>query len=365
MPVFINAIGTANPANCFAQEDIATFMVRAMNLDRDDARKLKVIHKKSGIQFRHSVIEDYGKEKNFSFYNEDQTSGFSPSTSKRMELYRKHAARLSYDAAKSCLENSETSNKNITHLICVSCTGMYAPGLDIDLLNLLKLNSHVNRTSINFMGCYAAINAIKLGYAICKAEEAAKVLIVCTELCSIHFQNENTEDNILANALFADGAAALLLSTGLTANTRLKLDSFYNEIAADSASDMAWQIGNTGFEMKLSAYVPKIIGDGISKFIDNLKSQNGIADQKIDYYAIHPGGKKILESIEAAMQLAKDDNKHAYQVLEKFGNMSSPTILFVLKLLMENISEEKPDKNILCLAFGPGLTLESMLLKTI
>jgi alpha-pyrone synthase len=365
MPVFINAIGTANPANCIAQEDIASFMVRAMNLDQDNARKLKVIHKKSGIQFRYSVIDDYGKKKNFSFYNQDQTAGFSPSTSKRMELYRKHAAKLSYDAAKSCLEKSEISNESITHLICVSCTGMYAPGLDIDLVNLLELNTHINRTSINFMGCYAAINAIKLGHAICKAEETAKVLIVCAELCSIHFQNENTEDNMLANALFADGAAALLLSTVKTATTKIKLDSFYNEIAADSASDMAWQIGDTGFEMKLSAYVPQIIGDGISKFIDNLKKENGLAHQKVDHFVIHPGGKKILESIEAALHLSKSDNRHAYQVLEKFGNMSSPTILFVLKLFIENLAKEEHDKNVLCLAFGPGLTLESMLLKTV
>ncbi len=365
MSVFINALGTATPANCFEQERIAEFMVQAMNLNHNDARKLKTIHKASGIKFRHSVIDDYGKEKNFSFYNQDQKTGFSPSTAKRMELYRKHAAKLSYNAAKSCLENSEISNEDITHLICVSCTGMYAPGLDIDLLNLLKLNSHVNRTSINFMGCYAAINAIKLGHAICKAEEEAKVLIVCTELCSIHFQNDNTEDNLLANALFADGAAALLLSSKLTASTRLKLDSFYNEIAADSANDMAWQIGDSGFEMKLSAYVPKIIGNGISRFINNLKSQNGIANQKIDFYAIHPGGKKILESIEGAMHLTKEDNKHAYQVLEKYGNMSSPTILFVLNLLVENLKEVERDKNVLCLAFGPGLTLESMILKTV
>ena len=365
MPVFINAIGTATPPNKLAQENIAQFMVRAMDLNREDARKLKVIHKMSGIKFRHSVIDDYGKEKDFSFYNKDSKSGYSPTTSKRMQLYRAHAADLSAQAARVCLSETKIKAESITHLICVSCTGMYAPGLDIDLVRSLNLNRHVSRTSINFMGCYAAINAIKIAEAICKSDSKAVVLLVCAELCSIHFQNDNTDDNLLANALFADGVAAMILSSEKQENTRLKLGYFYNEIANDSAKEMAWHIGDSGFEMKLSSYVPKIIGEGIARFIQNLKNSNGISTQNMDYFAIHPGGKKILESIEDALQIKKEDNKHAYKVLENFGNMSSPTILFVLKELIQNIPKEEKDKNILGLAFGPGLTFESMILKTV
>src|SRR5579859_1530657 len=201
---YITSIGTANPPHCFDQQTIADFMVRAMKLKAEDARKLRALYRATGIEARHSVLADYGRTKDFDFFPENQPSQLFPSTQQRLELFKKWALKLSLESIDQCLKKTSLPINQITHLVVVSCTGMYAPGLDIDIVKGLKLNPSINRTCINFMGCYAAFNALKLADVFCNADKNAKTLIVCTELCSIHFQKENTEDNMLANALFAD-----------------------------------------------------------------------------------------------------------------------------------------------------------------
>lgn len=359
---YITAIGTANPAHRFRQEDIAGFMLRKMEVHNGEARKLKAIFKSSGIQFRHSVLEDYGREDNFSFYPNDNSSAH-PSTAKRLEIFRDHAITLSSAAVKDLKTVRAFDAQEITHLIVVSCTGMYAPGLDIDLVRILGLNSSVQRTAINFMGCYAAFNALKLGDACCSAAPNAKVLIVCTELCSLHFQRNATEDNLLANALFADGSAAVLMENAPAGSVALKPEVFYSDLAFEGEQDMAWNVGDYGFEMRLSAYVPEIIRSGIATLTENLLSRLSCSVRDIGHFAIHPGGRRILEVIEQQLGLSKEDNRHAYRVLENFGNMSSATVLFVLNQIFRSLGVHNSGERVLSFAFGPGLTLESMLLK--
>lgn len=361
---FITSIGTANPIHRLRQVDIARFMIRAMNLGGDDARKLSALFRATGIDTRYSVLEDYSRSEHFHFYENTPDMEPFPSTKRRLELYRKHALALSLEAVSRCLaERSEIRKDSITHLIVVSCTGMYAPGLDIDLTKALGLRSGVERTCINFMGCYAAFNALKLAHAACSANPQSKVLIVCTELCSIHFQKENTEDNILANALFADGSAAVLVESEASGAPSLQLEKFECELATEGEHDMAWTVGDLGFEMRLSSYVPEVIRTGIKNLTRSLlsKVQKNFSD--ISYFAIHPGGKKILEAIEQELGINRDQNKHAYDVLRNYGNMSSPTVLFVLDQVRKNLIPSDHKKKILSFAFGPGLTLESMILQ--
>jgi len=357
---YITAIGTATPPHRFSQSTIADFMTKNMQLDAHDARKLNTVFKASGIEYRHSVLEDYGKQKNYSFYPETFGNGSFPSTEKRIKAFRENALPLSIAAVEQI---PDFDPKNITHLIVVCCTGMYAPGLDIELVQTLNLSPSIHRTCITFMGCYAAFNAIKAADLFCKADETSHVLIVCTELCSLHFQKESTEDNLLANALFADGAAALLIEGKTTKARRLKLESFYNDIAFAGSSDMAWTIGNFGFEMKLTAYVPSVIREGIEKLTRRLLEKINKEVKDIRHFAIHPGGKKILETIEQQLSIPREKNKHAHEVMKNFGNMSSPTVLFVLKDIFENLNADDRDEYIVSFAFGPGLTLESMVLK--
>lgn len=363
---FITSIGTATPPHVLSQSAIADFMTRAMQLNSDDAHKLRVLFRASGIETRHSVVEDYGKTGEFHFYENTRDLEPFPSTKRRLELYHRHALAISLEAVSRCLAKIADFRKDsITHLVVVSCTGMYAPGLDIDLVKALGLNSDVERTSINFMGCYAAFNALKLADAACASRPETKALIVCTELCSIHFQKENTEDNMLANALFADGAAALLVEAIPRAGLNLQQESFHCELATEGEHDMTWTVGDLGFEMRLSSYVPEVVGSGIKNLTRTLLSKIHKSLPEVAYFAIHPGGKKILEAIETELGLTKEQNRHAYEVLRKFGNMSSPTVLFVLEEIYRNLNGTDHDKRILSFAFGPGLTLESMILKII
>ena len=213
------------------------------------------------------------------------------------------------------------------------------------------------------MGCYAAFNGIKAADAICRSNHEAKVLVVCTELCSLHFQPQPDDDNILANALFGDGAAALLVEAGSRGRKSLSLELFYSDLALNGEHDMAWSVADTGFEMRLSSYVPDLLKNSIGRFFRSLLKKGNVEQQHVKYFAIHPGGKKILQAIEKELELTKEQNRFAYEVLENFGNMSSPTVVFVLKAILDQLQPEDDGALIWSAAFGPGLTLESMLLK--
>lgn len=361
---FLTSIGVAVPENRFEQSQIGRFMTKAMQLDYENSRKLNAIFRSSGITHRHSVLEDYGKDQDFSFYPNTENFEPFPSTEERLQEYQTYACDLSVAAIKDCLSKaSGFTTDSITHLIVVSCTGMYAPGLDIDLVEKLGLRHDVQRLNINFMGCYAAFNAIKAGHAFCTADPGSNVLIVCVELCSIHFQKQATEDNMLANALFADGAAAVLMQSKPTSGINLIPEAFHNSLAFTKDTQMAWKVGNLGFEMKLTSYVPEIIQRGIKKLTDDMLNKIGKDFSSIKHFAIHPGGKKILEVIEQELGLSKTDNQYAYSVLSKYGNMSSPTVLFVLYDLLKDLISKDHNSSILSFAFGPGLTMESILFK--
>lgn len=292
---YITSIGTAVPDHKFDQAEIGAFMEKAMQLSERDKRKLRTVFQKSGIETRYSVLSDYGKMKDFSFYANTKDFEPFPTTSQRLDEFQKNAVSLSSRAIKDCLGyHKKLSIQQITHLIVVSCTGLYAPGLDIDLIKSLGLKYDVQRTCINFMGCYAAFNALKIGDAVCKSDSTAKVLIVCTELCSLHFQKEVNDDNMLANALFADGSAAILMESTPRKGINLNPEAFHNSLAVNGAEHMTWSVGNIGFEMKLSSYVPDVIQSGISKLTSDLLKKIQIKPSGIRYFAIHPGGKKFF-----------------------------------------------------------------------
>ena len=273
----ISAIGTAVPGNKIAQSNIFEFMNRAHGFKGKDEIRLKALYRASGISTRHSVIADYSslEMNDWTFYPHNENLQPFPSTQERSKLYQQTAASLAERAVKNCLQKGATDLSEITHLITISCTGMYAPGLDIDLINRLGMQPDVQRTCINFMGCYAAITGIRTADAFCKADSKAKVLVVSAELCTIHFQNKSDEDNLLANALFSDGAAALLMTSSDQGKKGLSPAAFHNQILNDGGENMAWNIGDFGFEMKLSSYVPTLIESGISGMIAQLKQKIG------------------------------------------------------------------------------------------
>ena len=360
----INAIGTAVPPHKAEQSDIIDFMTRHVGQDRRIARKIRALISLSGIESRYSVIPDFGaKESLYEFFPQNQSLEPFPTTSQRMITYQHHASKLALRAVENCLETAAIDRKCVTHLITVSCTGMYAPGLDIELVDKAGLATSTERTAINFMGCYAAFNALKVANSIIEANNKAKVLVVAVELCSLHFQKETNDDALLSNALFGDGAAAVLIGKDREDKPSLSFKNFHNDLALHGKGEMGWFIKDVGFEMKLSGEVPEIIRSGILKLTHDLLRKLNLAVDQIDYFAIHPGGRKILEVIEESLEIAPQQNKAAHEVMSHFGNMSSPTVLFVIKSILETLTDEDRGKKLLSFAFGPGLTMESMLLE--
>ncbi|MDQ4140997.1 MAG: type III polyketide synthase, partial [Bacteroidota bacterium] len=283
----------------------------------------------------------------------------------RMAIYQQEALPLSVAAVTDCLAKLKNFDRSsITHLVTVSCTGMYAPGLDIDLIQALDLPSTTQRTSVNFMGCYAAFNALKVADAFCQADSQARVLVVCTELCTLHFQKYSEYDHLVSNAIFGDGSAAVLVQgKPIPKHINIGLAAFHCELMPAGKKEMAWHIANHGFEMTLSSYVPDLIRQGIRCLTQRLLQKLNLELSTIDLFAIHPGGRKILEAIEKALQLQPEHNCFAYEILRDYGNMSSATVLFVIKSIWQTLSPAHHNQPILSFAFGPGLTLESMLLK--
>ena len=365
MNSYICAIGTANPPLRLPQMQIAGFMADALGFDANDTRKLKALYRASGIEYRYTVLEDYDKANGeYTFYPNTPDLEPFPTVKPRMALYKQHALALSVAAINDCLlQIPEVALSSITHLITVSCTGMYAPGLDIEILEELHLPGTIRRTAINFMGCYAAFNGLKAADAFCQADPQARVLVICTEICTIHFQKYRETDHLVSNALFGDGAAAVLVQARPTESPCLRMESFHCDLVPSGKKEMAWHISDFGFEMTLSSYVPDMIKKGIRKLTDNLLQHLPVSIQDINLFAIHPGGRKILECIEHELGITKEHNRFAYDILQSFGNMSSATVLFVLKSLLESISPEQNQAPVLSFAFGPGLTLEAMLLK--
>ena len=340
-------------------------MIEAHQLEERDAQRLKKLYDVSGIDYRHSVISDFGVERgSYSFFGNEKNLNPFPKTADRSAVYELTAKGLAIKAVESLLQSSQHVLQKISHIITVSCTGMYAPGLDIDIIDSLNLNRSIERTCINFMGCYGAFNALKTADYICRADETAKVLIVDVELCTLHFQRENTLENWVSNSLFADGASAVLVEgeRHCTTNSGFLLKTFFNTLVIEAKNEMAWRVGDTGFQMHLSSHIAKNIGKKIKEVTSALIKKSGLERSAISHLAIHPGGRRILEVCEDLLELPEEALHYSYDVLKQYGNMSSATILFVLEKL---IKQTTPGDKTMSFAFGPGLTFESMILETV
>jgi len=351
----IISIGTALPSFCHRQMDILQFMQTVYATSETDKRKMRFLYQQSGISQRYSVIPDYSKPLHeWKFYPPTENLEPFPSLEQRMNLYHRHAPLLSVDAIRDCLNHAHDPKK-ITHLITVRCTGMSAPGLDLQVMELLDLEKNIFRTSINFMGCYAAIHALKIADVICKTSHDAEVLVVCTELCTLHFQRDATMDNITSSLLFGDGSAAVLITSDKHPADGLILDNFHSEIISKGKRDMAWELSSSGFLMTLSGYIPELIETDFRPVVEHALHKQNTTLEDITHWCIHPGGKRILEAIYKSLGFDNGQLNCSYDILKQFGNLSSATILFVLKEMMK----ENRNKKLFGAAFGPGLTVET------
>ncbi|GMQ80630.1 MAG: type III polyketide synthase [Rhodothermia bacterium] len=363
-PVYIHHIDTAVPDISYPQEKIGQVMLAQIDPESKGARLLRRVYKHSGIEKRHSVIRDYAdNDHDGLFFDATSDSYRSPSTGVRNDLYAIEARKLFLEVSRRAIEGCPEIDKNdITHVITVSCTGFFAPGPDYHIVKDLGLDPSTQRFHIGFMGCYAAFPALKMAEAFCTADPEAVVLIACLELCTLHLHPSEEIDGIVATSVFGDGASSAIVSarTPAFANTSLKITKLLSTLAPDSEEDMAWSIGDHGFDMVLSMHVPHILEANVESIVTTLLKEVGLKRKDIDHWAIHPGGRAILDKTEQALGLNGDSLSASRFVLRDYGNMSSATILFVLKEIL-TLKAARPDEKIFAMAFGPGLTVESAL----
>lgn len=358
MPVYIQNIATSVPEHSFNQDFLRDRMKEYVSNERATESIIHRIYSNSGIQKRHTVINDFRQNGHDPFFFKKDGSLNTPSTGSRNELYTEHARKMFIQLAKKLIdENSAVQKESITHVITVSCTGFFAPEPAFDIVKNLNLAPSTQRFHLGFMGCFAAFPALKMARSFCKSSPDATVMIICLELCSIHLQNSEATDNLISASVFADGASGVIVSNSKPENSGFRLDQFSSSIAENSEKDMAWTIGDTGFDMVLSTYVPDIIKSNLKSAVLPLFQNYDISLKDIKYWAIHPGGRAILDKIEQNFGLKAAQLEASRSVLQEYGNMSSATIFFVLKYLLEN--QALKDETALAMAFGPGLTIES------
>jgi predicted naringenin-chalcone synthase len=338
-------------------------MQKIYGLDAKEGRKLAFMYRQSEIETRYSILADYtqSNREHWDFISPANDEPL-PNLDERMKIYNREALPLSVQAIDDCIKNMLTPEE-VTHLITVSCTGMSAPGLDLQIAEEMNMKPEVFRTSVNFMGCYGAVHALKLAKLICDSTPNSNVLIVATEFCSIHFQKEYTPDSASSTILFSDGSAAVLISNCIASEKKIQLIDFYSKVAYRGKKDMAWELSHKGFIITLSSYIPDLIEQDIAALVEEATQHSGFSVKDITHWCIHPGGKKILNAIQKQLQLSDDDMRFSRSILSKYGNMSSPTVLFVLKEIFENMNEEPA--TIFGTAFGPGLTMETFLCRKV
>ena len=378
-PPVLRSLQAIVPDTVLRQEQVRDVFAQQPGLGRLAQRIVTTSFTVSGIDTRHTVIDELSLESEVAdpvFFDRRSGMLLAPGTKVRNELYTREATRLFVEAARQTLEaDPDLGPADVTHVITVSCTGFHAPGPEYEIVRALGLSDAVQRFHLGFMGCYASMPALRAASQFCAADEDAVVLVVSVELCTLHLRSSEDPDTIVASSLFADGAAAGIVTARdlPSAVTALRLDRFHTAIAPEGEKDMAWTIGDAGFEMILSTSVPQIIGETINGALRPLYAgeselaeafEDGAVGEAIRHWAIHPGGRSILDKVQERMNLSDVQLHPAREVLRENGNMSSATVLFVLKRILEEEGAVAGDR-VSAMAFGPGLTAESALMTVV
>ncbi|MHC2183898.1 putative naringenin-chalcone synthase [Paenibacillus sp. PvR052] len=353
--IAVLGIGTAVPACRIEQADVSQRLTEALREHPHSARWAKRIFKQCGVDTRYTCEPDLLEPAAGCRYLPGTSAEGVPTTADRMKAYKRESVPLGIEAARKALMDSEVDASDITHLVTVSCTGQFLPGMDAALIQPLGLAATVNRIPLNFLGCAAGLKAINLSRQLVSGTPSAKVLIVCVELCTLHFQPSSEKEALYAASFFGDGASACVVgSAGPNHSGVYQLENDHTVLMPDSAEEMVWEVGNTGFDLYLSPHIPKLIGQGVPAEVERFLGQT-----KPELWAIHPGGRGIVDTLQDIFGLTDDQVRPSRNVLRQYGNLSSATILFVLNEMKQELQSRRsgPTSGI-ALAFGPGLTAE-------
>ena len=354
----ILSFGQAIPAHAINQKSFAAEVAKASNLNATQTRWLERVYKQSAIAVRYSVLVDFSKPYDqWNFWNTSL-----PTTRERNELYKQHAPILSKKACQTALDEWGQDPKSITHIIYVSCTGIIAPGIQAYLQHALNLSPNVCQFGLNMMGCFGAFKGLEMAHAFSNQNAKNRVLVVCTELCTLHFQQSDSQELQIGNALFADGSAACIVGGAPQAQEKslYRMASHKSLILPNSSEKMTWDVSDNGFIFGLKKEVPDLIQQHIKNFAKELLPEG--YSYKECLWPAHPGGKSILQAIEQALDLTSAHMDSSWEILKQYGNMSSPSFLFVL----HHLRQQKPhQKWAVGLGFGPGLCFEGIRLEVL
>lgn len=364
-PAALLAFGTAVPEYTVDQAALCGWMTESLGNEPHLSRWLRHLYRASGISTRYSCIPDAHLPPASSRFAPGNDPAATPTTAERMAIYERVSVEIGLRAARAAIsdrgratgQTDAMTRAGITHLIVVSCTGFFAPGLDVALARELGLRADVQRTLIGFMGCAAAFNALRMADQIVGNNGAAQVLVVCIELCSLHLQAGTDRVNLTVGSLFADGAAACLVGRPTsTDGDVLLINRFHTELTPDTEGDMAWRIGNHGFVMGLSPQIPRLLGQVAPGALATLLE----GAPRPSFWAVHPGGRSIVDQIERTFDMTPDEIAPTRAILNDYGNMSSPTVLFVLQRVREQVRQQDDGmaRDGVAMAFGPGLVTE-------
>jgi len=354
---YLNRIGTAVP-----DHDVHQTFIDFVDQSLEDQRTKRIFQRmvqRAGIEHRYSSLEpgermDLSADKT-GFYRR----GDFPGTRARMARFESAALDLAKRAVV-CL-NLEDNGSSITHLVLASCTGFTAPGIDQQLVEALGLDPSIERTALGFMGCAAAVNALKIAHHIVRSTPDAKILVVNIELCTLHMQETRDLEQILSALLFGDGCSAALVSSDPVG---LALTDFRAVTIPDTQKLITWAVGDQGFNMTLSGEVPS----QITRALEHEATRNdggifrGTRPEEVDLWAVHAGGRTILDAVEQGLGLDAEALHWSRGVLREFGNMSSATLMFVLDRMMRAVKEQAQGFG---MAFGPGLVAETFRFRTV
>jgi predicted naringenin-chalcone synthase len=353
-------VGTALPAHAISQDEAAIYAAEGCFTD-EHRRLLPKLYRLSGVDRRASVLLDKpeGEADRQSFFpipsNEDD---MGPTMRTRMAKYEAEAGPMACRAAERALSQTALDPAQITHLVTVSCSGFYAPSTDVALIKHLGLPQTIERTNVGFMGCHGAFNGLRVAKAFVDSNPAARVLVCAVEICSIHFQYGWDPEQIVANSLFADGAGAVIGGAAPNGDPQpWRLAATGSCLIPESENAMTWRLGDHGFLMSLSARVPDLICSHLRGWMEGWLHENGLRLEEVASWAVHPGGPRILKAAGKALGLDRDAVAVSRDILSRCGNMSSPTILFIL----ERLRRENARRPCVALGFGPGLVAEAML----
>ncbi|MDR3521855.1 MAG: type III polyketide synthase [Acidocella sp.] len=344
---YINRIGTAVPDHD-VHEAYLGFIKAALPAGKARAVFARMANR-AGIEHRYSVLHKDGMVEADAPRDGFYRRGAYPSTAARMRVYEQHAPALAHKAVAGLGLNGEAAN--ITHLVVASCTGFVAPGLDQILAKQLGLRDDLQRTMVGFMGCSAAIPALRIAQAAVLADPAARVLVVNLELCTLHMQETDDIQTALSFMLFGDGASAALVTADATG---LALGDFHSALIPESEDMIIWHVGDQGFVMYLSGQVPAKITQALREDTGGLLRGEGT--QAIELWAVHGGGRTVLDAVETGLNLPPAALAASRNILRQHGNMSSATIMFVLSNMLRETDGEKRG---LAMAFGPGMVAET------